>query len=394
MSIFLHSADWHIGKPYNRINDDTKRVIAQQARLDTVAAIGQLAREHGAAFVLAAGDLLDSPSADRNTVSAFCDAVGKISVPVFAIPGNHDNAAPGSVWHQDYFKREQAALAPNLHMLLESVPVETDAAVILPCPLLRRATTADPTFAWRSTEAFKTFSPDKPRILLAHGSVQNFSATDDIGEDEDATSALRDLDLDRLPSGEIDYIALGDWHGTKQVANNAWYSGTPETDRFPKGEDNSPGNVLLVESTRTHAPKVTPLATSKLHWHEHTFIFGADNSLAVLEASLDELLGGRTRADFLLLSLGGSLGLATRDKLDETLRRCEARLIRLKLRDAVTLAPTPAEEAALAQQTANPLLAKVAARLLDESRGTGESAEIAKLALRELHAAMNTSTAS
>jgi DNA repair exonuclease SbcCD nuclease subunit len=45
---------------------------------------------------------------------------------------------------------------------------------------------------------------------------------------------LNRITLERLPSSEIDYIALGDWHGIKQVNQKVWYSGTPEIDRFPK----------------------------------------------------------------------------------------------------------------------------------------------------------------
>ena len=37
----------------------------------------------------------------RGTVSPPMD------VPVLAIPGNHDHAGPGTVWEQDFFRREQ-----------------------------------------------------------------------------------------------------------------------------------------------------------------------------------------------------------------------------------------------------------------------------------------------
>ena len=36
-------------------------------------------------------------------------------------------------------------------------------------------------------------------------------------------------------------------HGAKQVLAKACYVGTPELDRFTKGEDHKPGNILAVE---------------------------------------------------------------------------------------------------------------------------------------------------
>ncbi len=38
-------------------------------------------------------------------------------------------------------------------------------------------------------------------------------------------------------------MALGDWHGRKQIGPRTWYSGTPEPDAF---QDNDPGHALIV----------------------------------------------------------------------------------------------------------------------------------------------------
>jgi len=58
---FLHTADWQLGKPYERIdNDDDKRSLASQARFDVLKTIGERIKAHHAEFVLVAGDLFDS----------------------------------------------------------------------------------------------------------------------------------------------------------------------------------------------------------------------------------------------------------------------------------------------------------------------------------------------
>jgi DNA repair exonuclease SbcCD nuclease subunit len=384
--IFIHTADWQIGKPFAGIGDAHKRSLVQQERIEAIKRIGGVAQEHDAAFVLVAGDLFDSPSADKATVSAACSAIGQIGVPVLAIPGNHDHAGPGSVWEQAFFQRERDALAPNLRVLLEVAPVELDAAVILPCPLLRRAVMADPTDWLRTPEAFAGLSPDKPRIVLAHGSTQTFSRQ--WADDEEGGGAAANLlDLSRLPVAEIDYIALGDWHGTKQIDAKAWYAGTPELDRFPKGGEHDPGNVLVVEARRGAAPLVARVATSRLRWRELTFDFAGDASLNTLQERLFALLEARANEDLLRLSLTGSLGIEAANRLEELLESLGARLLRMKLANGTLIAPTDAELQALTARSGDPLIASVACKLVERAAGDSEEAQVARIALRELHAA-------
>ena len=382
---FLHTADWQIGKPFAGIRDEHKRSLVQHARVEAIKRIGVVAREASVDFVVVAGDLFDSPSADRSTVSAACSAVGQMGLPVFAIPGNHDHGGPGSVWEQDFFKREQSALAPNLTVLLEPAPFECDSAVLLPCPLLRRSVSLDLTEWLRSPDVFSALSTDKPRIVLAHGSTQTFSGNWE--DDEEDSAAANLLDLSRLPDAEIDYIALGDWHGSKQVHPKAWFSGTPELDRFAKGGDHDPGNILLVEVQRGAQPQVTKEATAGLRWNELTFDFADDTALNEFQDRLSALLGQRTNEDLIRLRLSGSVGIEASSRLDEILESLEARLLRLKLTNQTRIAPTEAEIDALTTRTSDPLIANVAGQLVERAAGEDDDAQVARIALRELHAA-------
>jgi len=85
---FLHSADWQLGKPFAGVDDLQKRALLQNERFAVIKRLARIAKEHGAEFVLVAGDLFDSPQATKATVAAACSAIGTIGVPVFAIPGN------------------------------------------------------------------------------------------------------------------------------------------------------------------------------------------------------------------------------------------------------------------------------------------------------------------
>ena len=383
MTRFLHTADWQIGKPFARVAD-TARTLLRQERIATVERIGVLAREQGAQFVLVAGDLFDTGSPNNETVSAMCRAVGTIGVPVLAIPGNHDHGGPGSIWSQAFFLREQQSLAPNFRLLNQAKPEEVAGSIILPCPLTRRQELADVTTWLQHQEALEGLSTDRPWIVLAHGSVQGFSSADD-GEESSAQSNA--IDLERLAPGAFDYIALGDWHGTKQVGERAWYSGTPELDRFAKGESNDPGNVLCVEiAGRRALPKVTSFRTAKFGWHEETFQLMGDDSLVHLEARLASVVGDRTQHDLLKLSLTGQLGFDADRKLDEIVERLQARLLRLKLDRRVQVIPADDEIAKLTGRAGDPLISAVANRLAVEQQAGGPAADKARRALRELYA--------
>jgi len=382
---FIHTADWQIGKPFARIADPRKRSLLQQERVEVVKRIGTAAKENKADFVLVAGDLFDSANADQASVAATCSAIGAMDLPVLAIPGNHDHAGPGTVWKQDFFQREQEKLAPNLVVLQEAAPyLGFEGAVILPCPLTSRAVAGDPTEWLRAASVYASLSTDKARIVLAHGSTQRFVGG---GDEQEDGSAVNVLDLERLPDSEIDYVALGDWHGTKQVNTKAWYAGTPEPDHFAKGEDYETGNELLVEARRGQAPQVTKVHTGALKWTDLVFDLADDSGLAELDGRLAALLGQRVDEDLLRLTLTGTLSMEAAGSLEQTRESLEARLLRLKLVDRTRLAPTEEEIGALTAAGADPLVARVAERLVEEARGEDEAAAVACVALRELYAA-------
>jgi DNA repair exonuclease SbcCD nuclease subunit len=382
-AIFLHSADWQLGKPFAGVADFQKRSLIQQERINALGRIAKAAQFHGAKFIVVTGDLFDSPSAGKATVSAACAAIGAMRLPVFVVPGNHDHGGPGSLWEQRFFQHERDQLAPNLTVLLKPEPLEVGGAVLFPCPLLRRHESVDPTAWLRSGRLNLDRFGDQPRIVLAHGSVQGFRSRED---DEVEGGAINEIDLSRLPV-DFDYVALGDWHGTKQVNAKAWYAGTPETDRFPRGAGNEPGQVLIVTAQRGAPPQVAPVRVARLGWHQLVFEFSDDAGLARLEEQIEALIGSRAQQDLLLLDLRGSLGIEATTRLERKLEAWQARLLWLRLINQTVVAPSSEEIEALTQRSADPLIARVAAKLVARAIGDSEDALCARMALRELHAA-------
>ena len=380
---FIHSADWQLGKPYGSVSEVEKRSVLYQERFAVVDRIEALVQEQSACFVVLAGDTFDSPSPSKSTVSAGYAAIGRLKVPVFLIPGNHDHGGPLGLWEQPFFVREREQLAPNLRVLLTPEPVELDEAVLFPCPLLRRHESSDLT-AWLRPghSALEQFG-SKPRVVLAHGSVQGFGLDAD---NEEGGGAPNQIDLSRLEASQYDYIALGDWHGAKQVGPKAWYAGTPELDRFPKGADYAGGHTLVVSASRGGVPSVAAARTARIGWHalEHAFL--AEAAVDTLAQQLDQLLGNRVGSDLLRLELTGSLGLDMMHRLEQLLDSWRSRLLRVKLTNRVTMAATADDIQALTTRSHDPIIARVAS-LLAASLDDPSTESVARVALQELHAA-------
>ena len=395
---FLHTADWQIGKPYLSVEDDQKRFRLQQERLQVISRIGEIVQRQAARFVLVAGDLFDSPTVPTAAVMEVMEAIGSLEVPVLVIPGNHDHGATGSLWYRDDLRRQQRQRAPNLRVLLERQPLELDAVLLLPCPLLRRSDSHDPS-AWIRALDWSSLPRHKPRIVLAHGGVRGFSGRDYEAEPDSAAGGGNRLDLEQLPEAEIDYIALGDWHNLRQVSPRAWYSGTPEPDRFDQGVANQRGQVLLVEASRGGLPEVTIAATGRLGWHNLAFHFSQDDDLDRFTAQLDTLLDGRVARDLLRLEVSGSLSLAGHRRYDALLDDLRTQLLRLRLKGQCQPAPEAAELQALTERPGDPLIAVVARQLrqrLDQQAAAGaetaaaEAAAITRAALCQLYALVET----
>ena len=378
---FIHTADWQLGKPFAGVEDPQKRALVQTERLEAIRRIGGVVRETNARFVIVGGDFFDSPTPTNATVANAFDAVKSLGVPVFAIPGNHDHGGPDSLWEQEFFLREHARLAPNFRVLLAREPVELEDAVLLPCPLLRRHEAEDPT-AWIRTVDMTRLGT-KPRIVLAHGSTQNFSGESD---DEEHATQANFIDLSRLPSDDLDYIALGDWHGFVQAGPKAWFSGTHEIDRFPRA-DQQPGHVLLATVGRGAAPRVEAHKTGRLQWREQTLTLDDDDGPQRMNDILAQaILPGGPHETLVKLALHGSVSLAARTTLDEIQESWRARLIRLRLEDAVQLTPSLQEIESLTDRPVDPIISRVAAELVPLLAADGAQGVVARKALNLLHA--------
>lgn len=362
---FLHTADWQLGKTFGfEANDDGRDPAGAlaQARFDAVARIARLAVEHDVAAVLVAGDVFEKPGLSDDSLRRAFHAMSGFTGSWVLLPGNHDAALAESVWTRS---RRLGIVPANVVLALEPGVTElADAGLaVLAAPLTQRHVHDDLTAAFDGWDT----PPGLLRIGLAHGSVAGI-----LPEQADSPNPITP---DRAARARLDYLALGDWHGTRQVDARTWYSGTPEQDRF---KDNDPGNVLLVEiDAPGEAPDVTPLRVGRFRWQERNLrVDGA----ADVERLAEELrnLGD---SDVVRLTVEGMADFTTAGQLRLAIddARARAHVLEADL-TGLRLDPTEADLAAMHVDGA---LADVVAELRSLQEDPAQ-ADVAREALRQL----------
>ena len=341
MARFLHTADWQIGRHSSlstsspgsrsrsgRFSEDDAALLAQ-ARFDAIERIAALASAEKVDAVLVAGDVFDAQTVSDRTLHRTFQLMKGYSGPWILIPGNHDAALAESVWTR---ARRLNAIPPNVHALLApEVRVFTDAGfAVLPAPLTQRQTYQDLTDWFDGAET----PAGLLRIGLAHGSVS--------GQLPESADSPNPIAPTRVQSARLDYLALGDWHGCKQIDSRTWYSGTPEQDRF---KDNNAGHVLIVDIAAPGAePAVTLRPVGQHQWIKREATLTVASDLDNLLAELAQL-PDKSVVD---LTLRVQIELLKQQRLLQGLSGEEARLRSLQYQLAdLRLHPTDADIAEL-----------------------------------------------
>lgn len=356
---FLHTADWQIGRQYGRLPPD-RAVLLAEARFSAVERLARLATEHRVEAVLVAGDVFDAQTVSDRTIRRLFNALAGFAGPWILIPGNHDAALPESVWTR---AQRLQAVPPNAHLALtpDILGAPEWGFAILPAPLTQRQSHSDLTAWFDGAET----TAGQVRIGLAHGSVQGLLA--------DSIDSPNPIAPDRASRARLDYLALGDWHGCRQIDPRTWYSGTPEPDRF---KANGAGQALLVEVAAPGAtPQVTALPTGHYRWQTLRAALHVETDLD----GLLDTLGALDGRDVVELQVEGSLDLAGHDRLHAALGEAEAVVGHLEADlSRVCLQPT---EADIARLDAQGYLGEVIAELKQEAQAPGEAGLLAQDAL-------------
>ncbi|WP_313676893.1 exonuclease SbcCD subunit D [Mycolicibacterium sp.] len=231
---FLHTADWQLGMTRHFLDPEAQARYSA-ARRDAVAALGELARETGAEFVVVAGDVFDANQLAPKVVSQSLESMRAIEVPVYLLPGNHDPLDALSIYTSSLFARE---CPDNVTVLDRAGSWDVRPGVqLIAAPWRSKRPTTDLT-----AEVLADLPADGiARILLAHGAV------DVLDPDPANPAQIRMAGIvDALDRSALHYVALGDKHSRTEVADRVWYSGSPEVTNYDHREADS-GHVLVVD---------------------------------------------------------------------------------------------------------------------------------------------------
>ncbi|MGE0768575.1 MAG: exonuclease SbcCD subunit D [Hyphomicrobiaceae bacterium] len=360
---FIHTADWQIGKAFGSFDADVRAQL-RAARLEAIDRIAGVAAASSARHVIVAGDIFDTEHIEdallRQTLARM-KTYGAIAWHL--LPGNHDPVRSGGVWG----RLTRLGLPPNISLLLACTPylIEPN-VVLLPAPLTAKEARSDPT-RWMDDVAE---TAGRLRLGVAHGSVRGFGS---LGE------AAVPIEAARRASAHLDYLALGDWHGTKEITEGVWYAGTPEADSFA---ENDPGHVLAVTiAERGAKPKVSRVTTGRYRWIERRAVISRQTDLGPVETEI-EALGEDGRHCILKVILEGAISAAEATAIDERLQRLSALPLAtvVEQRSLRVLADGSDRE-----QIADPALAAVADRLIAQGKlGDAREARLAARAMRLL----------
>ena len=302
----IHTADLHLGARTEAKLPPRRAEERRAELLATLADIATLAKREEAALLIA-GDLFDTATPSRRTLTAFLDIVhSHPTVRFFCLPGNHDGGGFPAV-----------ECPENLHLFgreWSSVSVgDTDFYGIAP----------------EGDIPYDALNPDPERrnVVLLHGAVR-----------EGGTPEPGAVVLSRLAGRGIDYLALGHYHshrvGRLDARGVYAYSGTPEG----RGMDEAGEcGVLLVDTALSPiAPVFLPTARRRIHR------LPVDVTEGPVRTAIEAAVVNIPEGDLVRIELVGALAPdAPRPDLARLTSLFENRFYYFEIKDKCTLAISP-----------------------------------------------------
>lgn len=300
---FLHTADWQLGMTRHFLKGEAQARF-NDARLNAIEQMGNIAINEGCEFVVVCGDVFESNQVGRQVLTRAFEKMGAASgVRFYLLPGNHDPLDASSIYRSPTFeehKPDNVVVLDGSEVVQPLVGVELIAA-----PWPNKRPTSD-----LVEEACRGLEPtDAVRIVVGHGATDDPSLSPNRKGPE--LIGLEGLG-ERVRAGVIHYVALGDRHSKTNVGDTGqvWYAGTPEPTDY---DEVDPGNALVVEvdadNIRVEAKRVATWKFESRDWE-----LNGDEDIDGLEEWLRGL-GDKDRT-IVKLAMVGSVSLGQKARLD------------------------------------------------------------------------------
>ena len=349
---FIHSSDLHLGRRFSTYPEDIRGRLVEARHL-AIDALASAARDHQAGDILIAGDLFDTETPSERVWRQALAAMGAAQgVRWWIISGNHDSLAAEALW-----KRFSDEAPESVRVVDEPAPVEVAPGVwLLPSPVPSRFPGRDLT-EWMSDCA----TPEGHlRIGVAHGGVVTFGSEDDGRET---------IPIDRARTAGLDYLALGDWHGFIKLTDRAFYSGSPERDRF---KHQGRGICLAVTiSGRGAVPQIDEVQTGRFDWSEVELHLTPEQNAAEACSAVLPASGAGRRDTLLRVSASGWTRLPQRVALEAAIEQASPEFAHFEFIDKELMTECVAED--LNEIAAGGALRVAAEALYEDARKDGVS---------------------
>ena len=300
----IHCADLHLDSPFAGLAPEQAALRRAEQR-DLLDRLCDLAQDEGADLVLLSGDLFDSRQIYRETVDALAAALGRVPVPVFLAPGNHDPYGPLSPYALPIWP-------DNVHIFTSSVPEGVDLPS-LGCTVYGAAFTSEHP-ARSPLVGFHAPRDGRVHLMTLHG---------DVGGTDYGPLSVSDI----ADSG-LTYLALGHVHqtgGLQRAGDTFWaYSGCPEGRGFDETGDKG---ALVVTIDGGVTAEFRPLCRRRYHVITADLTGAADALTAV-----ESVLPRDARQDVVRLELRGQFAMEP-SALDSLRASLAGRFYALDIRD-------------------------------------------------------------
>lgn len=300
----LHAADLHMDSPFEGLSSQQAALRRREQR-GLLNRLLELVEESGAQMMLLAGDLLDSSDVYAETGAMLVNVLGRMSIPVFIAPGNHDFYSLRSPY-------SRLQLPENVHVFtenrLQSVVLEELGVRVWGAGYTDRV--CPPLLDGFSPAR----EPEMLEILCFHGEVGSVH------------SPYAPCTEDDLAVSGVDYAALGHIHRFSGLrrAGDTYYAwpGCPEGRGF---DETGEKGVILADVARGRCRlQFVPLGGRR---YEILRVEAGEDALTSILAALPE----GTERDIYRIILGGEY----RGSVDMAALRAvlEERFFALQLRD-------------------------------------------------------------
>ncbi len=394
MSIkFIHTSDWQLGMTRWFLPVDAQARYCDD-QFQCIEELGRLADETGSQFIIVAGDIFDTLLPGSKIINRFIDSVGKISVPVYLLPGNHDPYRPGSVWlHQLLGNR----LPKNVIVISDECPRELAklGVEIIGAPFYAKKPAPEPVGTLISNLDHQgEFDKGVFRIIVGHGQVESVSYDSGDSEDNSESRIEKSILEKAVESGRIGYIALGDRHSVTSVgpSGRIFYSGAIQATDF--GEIR-PNYVLIVEVSDNHGVEVTERTVGKWNFLEKEVEINSQEDVDHLSSWLDNQ-DNKSRCVVKLVPQG-SISLAVNFALEDVINNARdtfAGVIFSKGRNELRVLPNDSDQQSLeltgyAHSAYQELLEFASSQEEDTSLDESKESNTVLDALKLLHSIVN-----